>query len=247
MFDFLKRKQSSNNSRNFSEEKPEIIVEKFEKAKVSLDKKIISLKKEKNIDLTHHICRVELYIDISLSMRNRFMLGKVQDAVTRIFPVAVLFDDDQVMPVSAFGNGVYPLADMTLQNYATYVEREILSKHRIDEGTEYAPFVRQAIERAKEDNPYPLFNVVVTDGDCHDKRQSDMAFRESAKYKGFFQCIGIGDDDFDYLNRLDNLGDRFADNTAFVPVDEIEKLSDDELYDKLLEQYPRWLQAINLI
>lgn len=247
MFNFFKKQSSNNSDRIFSEEKPEIIVEKFEKAKVCLDKKVISLKKERNIDLTQHICQVEAYIDISSSMKKRFFTGRVQAALTRIFPVAVLFDDDQIMPVSAFGNNVYPLTDMTLQNYTDYVEKEILSKHSITEGTNYAPFVQQAIERAKANSQYPLFNIVITDGNCWDETQSDKAFRKSAKYKEFFQCIGIGDDDFEYLRKLDNLDGRPVDNTAFVAVDELENLSDEDLYDKLLEQYPQWLQAMHLI
>lgn len=241
MFNFLKRKQPD------VVQKPEIFIERFEKAKVSLDKKLVNLKKEKNIDLTKHICRVELYIDISGSMKLRYMNGSMQAALTRIFPIAVLFDDDKVMPVSAFGNNVYSLADMTLQNYSYYVQKEILSKYLIDEGTNYAPFVKQAIERAREDSQYPLFNIVVTDGNCWDDHQSDEAFRKSADYRTFFQCVGIGNDDFDYLRRIDDLDGRKVDNTAFVAVNEIENLSDEELYDKLLEQYPQWLQAMKII
>ncbi len=241
MFEFLKRRPE------VVEAKTETINETFEKAKVSLDKKLGELMEEKGVDLRAHICRVELYIDISLSMEWRYKNGSVQRALTRIFPIAVRFDDDKVMPVSAFGNNVYTLADMTLQNYSNYVEKEILSKHSINEGTKYAPFVKQAIKRAKKDSQYPLFNIVITDGDCWDKQESDEAFRKSANYKTFFQCVGIGDDDFKYLRKIDDLDGRQVDNTAFVAVDEIEKLSDDELYDKLLEQYPQWLQAMKII
>lgn len=250
MFGFGKKKQ--NNSNNVSNgsmalEKPRISLEKLEKSKVSLDKHLEKMKKEQNIDLTKHICAVELYIDISGSMKNRFKSGKMQDALTRIFPVALKFDNDGVMPVSAFGNGCYPLVAMTMENYATYVEKQILSKHDIDESTYYAPFVKQAIKRAKKAEQYPLFNIVITDGNCWDETESDEAFRKSSEYKTFFQCVGIGDDKFKYLRKIDDLDGRKVDNTAFVKVDELEDLSDDELYAKLLEQYPQWLQAMHLI
>lgn len=247
MFGFGKKKQENNGSKDALVNSTSVPKVSLEKSKVSLDKHLVNLKKEKNVDLTQHVCRVEVYIDISGSMKGRFFNGKVQDALTRIFPVALKFDDDGVMPISAFGNGVYPLVPMTLENYATYVEKEIMSKFSINEGTNYAPFVKQAIRRAEEDNKYPLFNIVITDGNCWDKTQSDKAFRKSSKYKTFFQCVGIGHDDFEYLRKIDDLDGREVDNTAFVKVDELENLTDEQLYDKLLEQYPQWLHEMNLI
>ncbi len=249
MFGFGKKKEHDNSSINFSDNSyvPKKQKVSLEKSKVSLEKHLVSLKKDKNIDLMKHICRVEVYIDISGSMRGRYQSGKMQSALTRLFPIALKFDDDGVMPVSAFGDGCYPLEPMTMENYETYVETEILSKFRIDEGTQYSPFVKQAIGRAGEDSQYPLFNIVVTDGNCWDREESDDAFRESSEHKTFFQCVGIGHENFTYLKKIDDLDGRKVDNTAFVKINELEDLSDEELYEKLLEQYPQWLQDMHLI
>ena len=63
----------------------------------------------------------------------------------------------------------------------------------------------------------------------------------------FYQFIGIGSSDFDYLEKLDDLDGRKVDNTAFLKFQDLTSLSDDELYSALLEQYPQWLKDMSLI
>lgn len=246
MFGFGKKKQENNISTgsSFGAEKPKV---SLEKSKVSLDKHLVSLKKEKNVDLTNLICQVKVYIDISGSMDFRYYNDNVQDALIRLFPIALKFDDDGTMPVSVFDTKCYELVPMTLDNYATYVEKEILGKgHKPYYGTNYAPVINHAIQNC-DDNGVPTFILFITDGNCHDKSESDRAFRESAKHKMFIQCVGIGDERFDYLKKIDDLDGRKVDNTAFVEIRELERLSDEELYSKLLDQYPDWLRAMHLI
>ena len=204
-------------------EKKQVSFERLEKAKVSLDKHLVSLKKEKSIDLTNITCRVQVLLDISGSMKYRYEKGLVQDALTRLFPLALKFDDDGQMEVAIFDEGCCLLEPMTMDNYATYVKKEIIGKgHRPFSGTNYAPAIRQATKGCIG-SPYPTFTLFMTDGGCYDKSQSDQAFRESAEHQIFFQCIGIGDDDdFDYLEKIDNLSGRKVDNTAFINLGEVE-------------------------
>ncbi len=75
MFGFGKKKQNNSNNVNndsMAMEKPRVNLEKLEKSKVSLDKHLVNLKKEKNVDLTNLICRVIVIMDRSGSMNGRF-------------------------------------------------------------------------------------------------------------------------------------------------------------------------------
>lgn len=96
MFGFGKKKQNNSNVSNDSMamEKSRVSLEKLEKSKVSLDKHLVNLKKEKKVDLTNLICRVIVIMDRSGSMNGRFRNGIVQNTLTRVFPLALKFDDD---------------------------------------------------------------------------------------------------------------------------------------------------------
>ncbi len=58
----------------------------------------------------------------------------------------------------------------------------------------------------------------------------------------FWQFVGIGNGNFDFLNTLDTLEGRAVDNTNFLHIEEIDRISDDELYDALLTEFPFWLK-----
>lgn len=252
MFGFGKKKQNNSNNVNndsMALEKPRVSLEKLEKSKVSLDKHLVNLKKEKNVDLTNLICRVIVIMDRSGSMYGRFHNGIVQNTLTRVFPLALKFDDDGQMEVIVFDEDSQQISNMTMENFDTYVEKEVHQKGYgpRGNGTNYAPAIRQAIACCDTDSRYPLFALFITDGGCWDVDDSDEAFRESSNHNMFIQCVGIGNEDFSYLRKIDDLDGRKVDNTAFLEIESLSNLSDDELYAKLLEQYPQWLQARCLI
>ena len=60
--------------------------------------------------------------------------------------------------------------------------------------------------------------------------------------KFFIQFIGIGSETFEFLDRLDNLTGRKIDNANFFKVSDIRKMTDDQLYSGLMNEYPSWYQ-----
>ena len=58
----------------------------------------------------------------------------------------------------------------------------------------------------------------------------------------FWQFIGIGYSNFDVLRRLDTMDGRVVDNANFSHLDDISQVSDEELYDQLLNEFPMWLK-----
>lgn len=97
-------------------------------------------------------------------------------------------------------------------------------------------------------NECPVFVLFVTDGGCDmsDERATDAIVRELSNNMCFIQFLGSSDyssEDFRYLKSLDDLSGREFDNTGFVRFDDIEHVSDEELYNIMLEKYAEWLKA----
>ena len=91
---------------------------------------------------------------------------------------------------------------------------------------------------------HPTFVFFITDGDNFDRAETERVVRESANQPIFWQFVGIGRENFKFLQKLDDLSGRYVDNADFFKVADIKKISDDELYDKLLTEFPDWLKEI---
>ena len=220
----------------------------LKKAEAGLDRHIVRLKKEQKVDLDAHRARVFVVIDRSGSMTQLYKNGAVQDVLTRLLPLALKFDDNGELEVYVFNTCCNQMSSMNLQNYEDYVKCEIMRKGFEPSGcTKYSPVVEQTISDYNDGSPYPAFGIFITDGENDDTKATDKAIRKSSKYKIFYQFVGIGNEKFKYLQKLDDLDGRKVDNTAFVKVSDFAQLDDDELYAKLLEQYPQWLRAMNII
>lgn len=217
------------------------------KAEDGLERYIVRLKKEKNIDLSSCRARVFVVIDRSGSMGSLYRSGAVQDVLTRLLPLALKFDDNGELEVYVFNTRCTQMPSMNLKNYETYVEQELMLKgFGPFGGTSYSPAVEQTISDYDDGSPYPAFGIFITDGENDDAKATDIAIRKSSKYRIFYQFVGIGNENFHYLQKLDTLDGRSVDNTSFFKVSDFSQLDDEQLYAKLLGQYPQWLRAMNI-
>lgn len=218
------------------------------KAEASLDQSIIRLTKRTGVNLGTHRARVCVVMDRSGSMGGMYRNGDVQDVLTRLLPLALKFDDNGELEVYVFNTSCDQVSEMNLQNYEDYVEKQILRKGLEPcGGTNYAPAIKQTMKDYNDGSPYPAFVIFITDGANFDCDATDHAIRKSSKHKIFYQFVGIGRyESFDYLQKLDDLDGRAVDNTAFIKVEDFSRMDDDQLYDKLLEQYPQWLKAMHI-
>lgn len=231
---------------NSTESKPSAKVS-LKKAEDGLNRSIVRLTKKIGIDLGTHKARVFVVMDRSGSMQHLYTSGAVQDVLTRLLPLALRFDDNGELEVYVFNEDCDQMPSMNLQNYENYVQEMILSRnYGPGGGTNYAPIIKQTIKNYNDGCPDPAFGIVITDGENWDPDETDKAVRKSSKHRIFYQFVGIGRENFKYLQKLDNLDGRKVDNTAFIKVSDISKLDDDQLYDKLLEQYPQWLEAMGI-
>lgn len=203
---------------------------------------ISSLCLEKN-ELNGLIARVCMIMDISGSMDNLYRRGKVQEVVERLLPVAMQFDDNGVMEAWVFSNDAHRIPDISLDNYYGYIAENRLTQRYDMGGTEYAPVIKDVIRKYVKEEPanIPTLVLFITDGDNSDKTETTRAMIEASKYPIFWQFVGIGNSRFSYLEELDEMQGRYIDNANFFSVNDLGRISDKELYSRLLAEYPDWI------
>ncbi len=97
-------------------------------------------------------------------------------------------------------------------------------------------------KKRKQTLDLPVYNIFITDGNCDDKSNTEEVIRDMSKYGIFNQFVGIGYEQFMFLDKLDNLSGREIDNANFFKVQNIGMETDASLYDKLLTEFPSWIQ-----
>lgn len=193
--------------------------------------------------LVNHKARVALVFDRSGSARQYYKNGTIQAILERVFPIALEWDDNGAMDCWIFDDDFVRLPEVTMDNYYDYVDKEI-SKYKFG-GTKYSPVIEDIMKKYLEEDPQSLPNYVlfITDGDNFDKRKTTESVIESANYPIFWQFVGLGTGPFDYLEKLDDMENRYVDNADFFMVsNEKDFYTNDAIYQFLLNEYPSWLE-----
>jgi hypothetical protein len=217
-------------------------------AKVSLEKRNIENVK----------AQVVLLVDISYSMINNFNYGIVQDVIERFLAVGMNIDLDKSIDVFAFNTGVKEISPANEGNYKNFVNDVFLKKTSVNGGTNYAPAMQAIVNKygttkksglgglfGKKTTPTePTFVFFLTDGNNFDKSEAEKVIRDASGMPIFWQFIGIGHEQFDFLQKLDDLSGRKVDNADFYKVTDIANTPDNVLYDNILNEFPSWLQEV---
>jgi hypothetical protein len=82
-----------------------------------------------------------------------------------------------------------------------------------------------------------------SDGGVYRNSEIEEQLRAAATEPIFWQFVGLGRAGFGVLERFDTLPGRTVDNVGFFAVDDIERVPDAELYDRLLSEFPSWATA----
>lgn len=228
------------------------LIDLSKKAKISLEKK----------QIFGETAQVVLILDKSLSMQNFYKRGVVQQIVDRLLGLGMNMDDNKSIEVFAFDGEAVELEEARPDNHIGYVER-MLRKHKLGGNTKYALpmqmvldkfvpvvpkkkigfFRKKAVDTGEEQIPkYPTFVFFITDGDSNDKDNTEALIRKASNQAVFWQFVGIGNERFNFLQKMDDMEGRFLDNVDFFHIADPSKVSDEELYDKLLTEFPQWIK-----
>lgn len=211
---------------------------------IDLRKKIVQITLEKK-NLTGVTARVGIVLDITGSMRNLYANGTVQEVVERILAVACKFDDNHSLDVWVYDTEFSRLPPVTEQELGSYVFTHIMNNntiHKFGRNNE-PPVMEDIINKYTEEEPdsTPVFIIFINDGGV--VKPTKKVITAASVQPIFWQFVGIGNSDFEVLMQLDTMKGRLVDNANFIHLDRIEQVTDEELYDQLLNEFPLWLKA----
>lgn len=149
---------------------------------------------------------------------------------------------------------IYPKYRLEGTNYGGVMER-ILKKYVPHSTEEMQPQPSKSLFGSlfSRSKPAPIKKVIrpieehvyvifVTDGNNFDRKRAEKAMRHASYYGIFWKFVGIGNSTFSFLENLDNLDGRFIDNAHFFQLNDLELISDEELYQRLLIEFPEWIK-----
>lgn len=232
--------ESSSSARRVSLEKR---VEKEAPQLVSLVKSLtVSLEKKKLQDI---VARVVLILDASGSMSRQYECGDLQLVVDRIIPLALHFDDDGELDAWAFAEKQKKLSPVTLRNVKGYVQQEWGGwsswMHNLNASINNEPVVMKDVIKTFKNSDLPVYVIFISDGGVGYNSEIEKLLVESSHYPIFWQFVGLGGNSYGVLQRFDTMRGRKIDNCNFFALDDIKKIPDKELYDRLLNEFPQWL------
>jgi hypothetical protein len=216
---------------------------------------LVSLYKSAGVSLVKHgldgqRAAVYLVVDYSGSMKPYYQDGSVQTLADRVLGLSAHLDDDGTVPAVFFSTDVDAVTDIALADHQGRVERIVAGLGHMGR-TSYHLAMDAVIDHYLDSGSSdPALVVFQTDGGPINKLAAERYLCKAAKLPMFWQFVGFGDPDskqFDFLRRLDDLAvpdRRTVDNAGFFHAGaDPRKLSDAELYDRLVGEFPKWLVA----
>lgn len=209
---------------------------------------VIDLKKK--IGLDGQKATVVAVLDVSPSMGNLYSNGSMQSLTERLLGLGLAFDDDGKIDMYGFSTGYFKAPDVSVDHIAGYVNKHIAS--RINGGTNYAPVINAIKSEFGKTSGWlvkkavtldnPVFVIFITDGDNQDKPDTVEAITKASQHGIFFQFVGIGREKFSFLEKLDNMSGRNIDNCGFFKVNNLSDVTDNQLYESLLVEFPSFVK-----
>lgn len=211
--------------------------------------------------------KVALVLDFSGSMGNEYRNGSMQRLTEKVLALATQLDDDGAIDFFVFDSGAAHLGEVRLADYAGSVERLTRGRHmgttnyaaaftEVERHFGFRAVAPQGQKRGlfgmKKAEPAqaapaggpadePVFAIFLTDGAPNSKGEAVRELTRISTVPIFWKFLSIGRENIEFLQKLDDLDDRFIDNADYKPVGNVDNLSESALYDMLLDEYPSYL------
>ncbi len=225
---------------------PEIAPVKLNLSKIDLLKQKVGISlRKKNIE--QEKARVAVVFDASGSMTSLYQNGVVQRAFERVLAVAASMDDDGLLDVWFFATKAKRMASVDEHGYEDYVKRTYPAPRMfggLGIGNNEPVVMEDVIKKYTKEAPssLPTYIVFFSDGGIYETPKISKLLIKSSKANIFWQFVGLGNADYGVLRELDDLQGRYLDNADFFALDDLDQVSDEDLYDRLFDEYPKWLR-----
>ncbi|MEU8777907.1 VWA domain-containing protein [Streptomyces sp. NPDC048606] len=222
----------------------------------------VSLAKKGAGDVT---ARVVLVLDASGSMSTLYARGTVAGVVERMAAVAAQLDDDGEMQAWTFATNPARLPDLTIGDLPEWLrlhvrvgQMSVFGRKKPPRGLVPGQVDMRAVGFQNEEQkviaevrdyvrshpvPAPTLVLFFSDGGVYRNDEIERELRAAVEEPVFWQFVGLGRAGFGVLERFDTMPGRRVDNVGFFAVDDIDRVSDPELYDRLLSEFPSWIRA----
>ncbi|RPF32769.1 VWA domain-containing protein [Streptomyces sp. TLI_185] len=216
---------------------------------------LVSLYKSAGVSLQKHgldglRAAVYLVVDYSGSMKPYYTDGSVQALADRVLGLSAHLDDDGRVPVVFFSTDVDAETDIALAGHEGRIEKIVAGLGHMGK-TSYHLAMDAVIDHYLDSgSTAPALVVFQTDGGPINKLAAERYLCKAARLPLFWQFVGFGDPgskQFDFLRKLDELAvphKRVVDNAGFFHAgSDPGQVTDAELYDRLVGEFPTWLAA----
>lgn len=208
--------------------------------------------------------KVALALDFSGSMRNEYSNGSMQRLAEKVLALGTQLDDDGAIDLFLFDTQAEYVGEVTLANFRNIITK--LTSGRRMGTTNYAELFRKLVAHynltpqvksgglgglfKKNTATYapltspinePILAIFLTDGAPDSKPQAVEELTKASYAPIFWQFLSIGRENIPFLQKLDDLDGRCIDNADYKPVGNIDNLSDEELFNMILDEYPAWV------
>ncbi|QRY61088.1 VWA domain-containing protein [Gordonia sp. PDNC005] len=199
--------------------------------------------------------RVIMVIDKTGSMSSLYRRGTVRRAVERMVPVATQLDSDGDLEAYLYAKSYVKLPNVTVATADLWIDTFVhlsgthgapittpIDYKRIGAVNEELPIMQGILDDLPDRQP--VLVLFFTDGGFYSKIPLIRNLIGGAATRPvFWQFIGLGKNNFGVLTELDTLAGRVVDNAGFFQIDDLDRISDADLYDRLLGEFPDWLRA----
>jgi hypothetical protein len=158
----------------------------------------------------------------------------------------VQFDDDGEIDFWYYGSKCKRMPAVSISNYKNAVPANAVGGFgslmlQLGGGNNEPVVMREVIAEYRT-STLPAYVIFVTDGGVSSENDIKQLLIEASKMPIFWQFVGVGGSNYGVLERLDTMPGRFIDNANFFALDDFRKISNEELYDRLLTEFPQWLK-----
>jgi hypothetical protein len=219
--------------------KPESIID-LRKRKVGIVLEKLNISEEK--------ATIIQVLDVSGSTHNIYANGMSQNIVERMYPIAARLSITPIMPVVSFSGRADMLTPVSEKNISGYVNREIVDNKSITKwgNTRYEEALSMVrVHVANKVKPgTPVLILFYTDGEPSNASVAESTIRAMAAEQIFIQFVGLRTDGctFSFLKKMDEMEGRVVDNANFFEASDYKNLTDEQLYEALLKEFPDWLK-----
>ncbi|HSA49863.1 MAG TPA: VWA domain-containing protein [Yinghuangia sp.] len=231
-------------------------------AMVSLRKEAVRVTLEKK-GLTGVRARVAVVLDRSGSMKQLYNGGTVGRLIERMAPIAAKLDSDGSLDAWIFADDFARLPSLRIPMLPAWIDANVYITSRgrqlpplpgggsrqpdhlarVFGGNNEPLVIRDIIDFYRSEPGDPVLVLFYSDGGVNRSRQISELLTAAASLPIFWQFVGLGRAEYGILERFDTMPGRVVDNAGFFRVDDFDAVSDGELYDRLLGEFPQWLTA----